>query len=163
MNEHMDEVCCPEFHPEKWDGKTWEWHEKLFLKESLPTLFHIPFPPMVGKKIAKLLEAAEQSGVQLENKADTLILFKDPTPFRSEIYLSVTKEVAGVENVGISGKFMSKVFDGSYNAVPKFIKEMDGYLESVGEKSKEYFIHYAYCPKCMKKFGHNYSILFARV
>lgn len=29
--------------------------------------------------------------------------------------------------------------------------------------AKKYYVHYAYCPKCEKKFGHNYMILFAEV
>lgn len=42
--------CCPEFNPKKWDEKTFDWNNKQFVKETIPTLFHIPFPPMIGKK-----------------------------------------------------------------------------------------------------------------
>ncbi|MDD3732973.1 MAG: hypothetical protein PHU88_11430 [candidate division Zixibacteria bacterium] len=58
---------------------------------------------------------------------------------------------------------MSRVFDGGYNAIPKFIKIMDEYLAETGKKAKDYYIHYAYCPSCAKKFGHNYMILFAEI
>ena len=40
---------------------------------------------------------------------------------------------------------------------------MDDYLSKQNEKSEKYFVHYAYCPECSKKFGHNYMILFAKV
>jgi hypothetical protein len=33
--------------------------------------------------------------------------------------MTVTKEIPGAENVQLSGTFLSKVFDGPYNAVPK--------------------------------------------
>ena len=94
---------------------------------------------------------------------DVLVLFTDPHPFKSELYLSVTGTVPNANNVKISGTFLSKVFDGPYNAIPKYIKEMDGYLASKGKKSKKYYVHYAYCPKCAKESGHNYIILFAEV
>lgn len=48
-------------------------------------------------------------------------------------------------------------------AVPKFIKQMNGYLAAQGKKAKDYYIHYAYCPKCAKKYGDNYMILFAKI
>ena len=47
--------------------------------------------------------------------------------------------------------------------IPKYIKEMETRLASENKKAKDYYIHYAYCPKCAKKFGHNYMVLFAEV
>ena len=155
--------CCPEFHPEKWNEKTFNWDHKRFIKTSIPTLFHIPFPPMIGKRITKMMKLAEDAEKLDENKADTLVLFADPSPFRSEIFLSVTDEVPDAENAALTGTFMSQVFDGDFNAVPKFIHEMDASLDKQGKKAKNYYVHYAYCPKCAKKAGHNYMVLFAEV
>jgi len=106
---------------------------------------------------------AEDSEKTLADKGDTLVLFADPTPFKSEIYLSVAGEVPGAENVRISGTFVSKVFDGPYNAIPKFVKKMEGYLKENNRKAKKYYVHYAYCPGCAKKYGHNHMVLFAEV
>ncbi len=155
--------CCPQFDPGKWDEKTLNWEEKAFIKETIPTFFHIPFPPMIGKKISRMWKMAEDSEKTLADKGDTLVLFADPTPFKSEIYLSVAGEVPGAENVRISGTFVSKVFDGPYNAIPKFVKKMEGYLKENNRKAKKYYVHYAYCPGCAKKYGHNHMVLFAEV
>lgn len=161
MNNQNSE-CCPEFHPEIWDKKTHNWNTKRFIKESIPTFFHIPYPPMIGKKIGKMWTLVEKAGAA-GAKDEVLILFRNPSAFKSEIYISVTGNVPDADNVGISGEFVSRVFDGGYNAVPKFIKAMDEYLAETGKKAKDYYVHYAYCPKCAKKTGHNYMILFARV
>ena len=118
---------------------------------------------MIGDKITKLWKMAEESQKVAANKEDTLILFYDPTAFRSEIYLSVTGDIPQADNVTLSGEFISKVFDGPYNDVPKFIKEMDQYLSQQNKTAKKYYIHYAYCPKCAQKYGHNYAILFAEI
>ena len=161
MNE--EKICCPKFNPEKWDQKTYVWDQKLFIKETVPALFHIPFFPMIGKKITKMCQLVEKEKVAEADIENTLMLFHDPTAFKSEIYVSVTGPVEGANNANISGTFMAKVFAGGYNAVPKFMKQMDEYLEGQGKKAKDYYIHYAYCPKCAKKYGDNYMIIFAKI
>jgi hypothetical protein len=159
----QDQNCCPEFDVTKWDRKTFVWENKLFIMETIPALFHIPFPSMIGKKTMKMHVMAEKAGVTIPDLSDALILFRDPTPFKSEIYYAVTKAVDGANNTSISGTFIARVFDGPYNAIPRFIKEMEEYLKESEKAAKDYYVHYAYCPKCAKKFGHNYMILFARV
>ncbi|VVB78258.1 Uncharacterised protein [uncultured archaeon] len=164
MKEKMSEtVCCPKFNPQKWDKKNFVWKDKPFIKESMPTFFHIPFPPMIGKKITRIWNMANDSKKVSSKKDEVLILFSDPHAFKSEIYLSVTGNVPNANNVKISGTFIARVFDGNYNAVPKFMKQMDEYLDKKGKKSEKYYIHYAYCPKCAKKYGNNYMIFFAKV
>ncbi len=83
-----DKECCPEFHPERWDKKLHTWDKKKFIKDSLPTLFHIPFPPMIDKKITKMWTVVENSGAAAPDKEDSLILFHNPSAFRSDIYIS---------------------------------------------------------------------------
>ncbi|MGI5826305.1 MAG: hydrolase [Patescibacteria group bacterium] len=104
----------------------------------------------------------QEAKAEVETK-DFLMLAYDPSPWKSEIYMTVAKEVPGTKNVKLSGTFLSKVFDGPYNAVPKFIKEMDKFVETQGKKVKKYYFYYTYCPKCAKKYGHNYVVAFAAV
>lgn len=162
-NQIQNKECCPKFNPEKWDKKTLNWDSKKFIKDSVPELFHIPFPPTISKKITRMWKAIGQVGASSPNKEDTLILFRDPTPFKGEIYISVEKDVPTENNVVISGNFVCRVFSGPYNAVPEFIKEINGYLAKQGKKAKDYYIHYAYCPKCAKKYEDNYMIIFAQI
>jgi len=161
--ETQNQECCPIFDVEKWDKKTFNWENKLFLKETISTFFHIPFPPMIGKKIMKMHSMAQKAGATIPDNTEALILFRDPSAFRSEIYYSVAKEVEDANNTTISGKFVAGVFDGPFNKVPVFIKEMDNYLKEKNQIAVDYYVHYAYCPKCAKERGHNYMILFARV
>lgn len=158
----MEKECCPKLNVKLWDGKTFKWKNKHFIKETMPTLFHMPLPWLIGRKMKKLydLAMAEKAGPAVK---EWLFLFYDPTPFKSEIYMTVTKPVTKAQNVDISGTFEAKVFDGPYKDVPKFMGEMDSGLAKKGKKAKKYYIHYAYCPKCSKKYGHNYMIFFAGV
>lgn len=156
------ELCCPEFDPTPWDNKKHVWTDKLFLKDSVPELFHMPLPSMYGKVINSMWEKSHDAGAAPEIK-DFLLLAHDPSPFKGELYMAITKEIPGEQNVKLSGTFMTKVFDGPYNHVPKYVKEMDGYLASLKLKAKKYYFYYAYCPKRAKKYGHNYIVAFAEV
>ena len=127
------------------------------------TFFHIPFPPSIGKKVTKMHELAQKAGATIPDLTDALILFRDPSAFRSEIYYAVTKEVDGANNTTVTGSFVTRVYDGPFNKVPVFIKEMGKFLEERGQTAKDYYVHYAYCPKCAKKYNHNYMIIFALV
>ena len=161
--ETQNQECCPKFEVEKWDKKTFNWENKLFLKESIPTFFHIPLPPMIGKKVMKMHYLAQKAEATIQDKSEALVLFRDPSAFKSEIYYAVTKEVDEGNNATISGSFVACVFDGPYNSIPKCIKEMINYLKEKDQIPKDYYVHYAYCPKCARESGHNYMILFALV
>ena len=110
-----------------------------------------------------MIKLAENAKKMESNKEDILILFTDPTPFKSDMYISVTDNVPEANNTTLSGTYISKVFDGGYNAIPKFVKQMDSYLSKQDKKAQTYYVHYAYCPKCAKKAGHNYMVLFAEI
>lgn len=159
----QNQECCPQFEIEKWNKKTFNWENKLFIKETIPTFFHIPFPPIIGKKVMKMHDLAKKGDATIPDKTEALILFRDPSAFKSEIYYAVTKNVEGANNTAISGSFVGMVFDGPYNNIPDYIKEMEKYLSEMKQLAKDYYVHYAYCRKCAKERGHNYIILFALV
>ena len=77
--------------------------------------------------------------------------------------MAVTNEVYGIENIKFSGTYISKVFDGPYNKVPEWIKEMDTYLSEKGKTAKKYYFYYTTCPNCAKKYGHNYVVALAEL
>jgi hypothetical protein len=77
--------------------------------------------------------------------------------------LAITKEIPGEEIARFSGTYMSKVFDGLYSDVSKYVKEMDGHLASLKMKAKKHYFYFAYGPKCTKKYRHNYIVALAEV
>jgi hypothetical protein len=156
------DVCCPEFHPEVWDNTKHEWTNKLFLKDTVPEIFHIPMPASYRKVITRMQKKIEAAGATPESD-DYLLLTYDPTPFKGVLLLSISKEIPGEEMVRLTGTFMSKVFEGPYSHVPKFMKEMDSWLGSQNLQAKKHYIFYAYCPQCASKYGHNYIVDLAEV
>jgi hypothetical protein len=155
-------ICCPKFDPSTWDGKTVEWKDKLFIQKDVPCFLHMPLPGAIGSMMTKSVELIEKAGAKTEPK-DFLWFCHDSSPWKSENYLSVTKEVPGANNVKLSGTFMAKVFEGPYQNIPKWMKEMDTYVQGQGKTIKKYFFYYTTCPKCAKKWGKNYVVIFAQV
>lgn len=155
-----EKVCCPEFNPKPWQEKKVTWKGKMFLKGNVIQLFHIPLN--FGQVITRMWNKIESAKASPKTK-DFLMLAYDPSPWKSELYLSITKRIPGEEVALLSGTFLTKVFDGPYNAVPKWIKEMESYVKSKGETVERYFFYYTTCPKCAKKYGHNYVVVFAQL
>jgi hypothetical protein len=159
----MEEIiCCPVFDPVPWDGVNHEWKEKLFISDSIVQCFHVPLPGQMGKVIGRMWKNAEDCSVS--NPKDFLLLAHDPSPWKSVFYMSVMDEHPNLKNpVRISGHFVSKAFDGPYQNVPSYIKETDAYLKERGLKATKYYFYYTTCPKCAKKYGHNWIVVFAQV
>jgi hypothetical protein len=47
------------------------------------------------------------------------MLAAESSPWRGEVYITATKDVPNAENVRFTGTFLTKVFDGPYNSIPK--------------------------------------------
>jgi len=116
----------------------------------------------MGKSVGRMWQKAKDTGANT-SADDFLLLSYDPSPWKSELYMSVTKEVPGAENVTLSGTYLSKVYDGPYSSPPKWIKDMDKVVASKGSKAKRYLFYFTACPKCAKIYGHNYAVVFAQI
>jgi hypothetical protein len=162
MQNKPKDICCPKFDPTPWDKKEITWQNKLFIKETLPIFFHVPFPPMIGKMMTRMWKKIEEANASPEMK-DFLWLSTDISPWKNENFIHVTKKVPNAANTTISGTFITKVFDGPFNAAPKWMKETQKYVESLSKQAQKYYFYYTTCPKCAKKYGHNYVVVFAQV
>ena len=155
-------VCCPPFDPDLWNEKEFTWKDKMFIKDTIPQVFHMPVPGAFSKATERMWEMIEKADAQPEME-DFIMLAYDPSPWKSELYINVTKAVPDADNVKISGDFMAKVYDGPLNAVPKWMKDMQEYVEGGGRKVKKFYVYYTTCPGCAEKREHNYVVVFAEV
>ena len=154
--------CCPEFDPAPWDEKKIEWHGKLFIRRASPQFLHFPLPGYPGITIRKLWAEAEAAGAAPDMK-DFLMLSYDCSPWLAHYYLAVKHSVPNADDHAIAGVFYTKVFDGPYRKIPQWIKEMNSFVDSRGQTVIKYYFYYTTCPKCARKYGHNYVVLFAQV
>ncbi len=154
--------CCPRFDPQPWEKITHQWTDKLFILDTVPQIFHMPFPPMYRKVLTRMWDKAKRLGIAPDIK-DFLLLAYDPSPWKSELYMAVTKDHPEAGTVRLSGTYVSRVFDGPYSGVPGFMKEMEKYLGSIDRISKKWYFYFTTCPQCAKKYGHNYIVALCEV
>ena len=153
------EKCCPKFNPEPWDGKEIKWENKKFLKDRVKSFLTIPlnFGSRMIKNIKKM-EACQ--AVPCED--EFLVLSNNCSVWGMDIYLKAQNDVKDAEMVDISGTFLTKVFEGPYKNIGKWIKEMKKYVDSKDKETKDLYFYYTTCPKCAKKYGKNYVVLLAK-
>jgi hypothetical protein len=150
--------CCPAFDPAPWDDKIFEWENKKFIKAKVFTLFYIPLT--YGLVIRKLMKKAEKVGAKIP---DWLCLSDHTSKWNMNLYLAVDKEVPEAENVSLSGKFFSTVYEGDFRETGKWCKAFEVYARNKGLAVKKYYIWYTTCPKCAKKFGKNYVAIIGSI
>ncbi len=162
QNSKTESECCPRFEPEPWQEKEIVWNEKNFIRETVPQFMHIPLPGTFGRAVGRMWKKIEDANAAPEAK-DFLMLSTETSMWKGEIFINTSKEVPNAENVKFTGTYLTRVFDGPYNDVPKWIKAMIPWVTSKGKSVKRWFFYYTYCPKCAKKYGHNYVVTFAQV
>ena len=157
------EKCCPIFDPSPYNDKVIEWKDKLFVKDSMRTFMHMPLFGVFGKTVVRMMKKIEAVEAKPADDKDFIMLCGDPSPWRSELFVFVTKEVPGAENVKLSGTYLTKVYDAPFKDVRKWVSDLQTHVKDKGENLKEMFFYYTTCPKCAKKHGHNYVVGFAQI
>ena len=151
-------TCCPEFDPKPWDNQLFEWKNKKFIKDSVFTLFFMPVN--FGKVMIRLNKVISDAGAEIP---EWLCLSDHTSRWNMDIYLAVDKEIPGVANTSLSGKYFSKVYEGPFRDTGKWCKDFENVLKSKGLNQKKMYMWYTTCPKCAKKYGKNYVVILANI
>jgi hypothetical protein len=150
--------CCARLDPALWDDKLFDWKEKPFLKDRILAFLHVPLN--FGKVMRRDQEAIEQASAHPEQP---LWLTHDTSPWASDLYLAVDRDVPNASVTRLSGTFISKVFEGPYRNIGRWIAEMEMHVAAKGRRLERVYFFYATCPKCAKQFKKNQVVLFAKV
>jgi hypothetical protein len=155
----MEKECCPKFNPKPWDGKTFVWKNKKFIKGNVFTIFYIPMN--FGSIMTRLMEKIDSANAKcVENIGG---LSDHTSKWNMNIYVAVDKKIPEAENVTISGKFLSKVYEGPFKNTGKWCKDFEAYAKSKSVSIKKQYMWYTACPKCAKKYGKNYVVIVGEI
>ena len=153
-----NEICCPKFNSDGWDEKEIKWENKKFVVDSVSSFLHIPLNfGSVMKRNISMIESASAKPKAM------IVLSDEGSLWGSNVYIEITRDVPDVKIAGISGTFLSKVFEGPYKDIGKWIKEMKDYAKAKGKEIKKQYFYYTACPKCAKVYGKNYVVLIAQI
>lgn len=150
--------CCPRFNTEPWDGKELKWEGRMFVKDRVRSILHIPlnFGAVMVRNMKRIAEAGATA-------PDMVVLSDENSLWGADVYIEVAKDVPGAQMATISGTFLSKVFEGPYKNIRSWIEEMKQYVSSQGKAIKKMYFYYTTCPKCAPKYGKNYVVLLAQI
>ncbi len=153
-----DPICCPEFDPQPWDDKIIEWDNKRFIKDKVCTLWYMPL------NFGKAMKRLDQKVTAADAKViDYLCLSDHTSGWNMDLYLAVDKEIPGTDNTTLSGKFYCRVYEGPFKEIGKWEKDFKEKAGAKGLKTGKLLMWYTTCPKCAKKYGKNYTAIFAKV
>lgn len=152
------EECCPKFDPTLWDDKNFEWDEKKFIKDKVFSLFYMPIN--FGQVVKRMMAKIEKAGGSAQ---DWMGLSDHTSKWNMDLYLAVDKEIPEAENITLSGKFFSKVYEGNFKETGKWCKDFEKLAKDKNIKIGKMYMWYTTCPKCAKKYGKNYVVIIGRV
>lgn len=159
MNMTTETGCCPKFDPGPWDEQEFVFEDKLFAVGKTWNFFHIPLN--IGSMFTKMLKKIMDEGAAPSDYY--LTLSYDPSMWRGEHFFAVEKEIPGVEMRKLSGRYLTKVFEGPFKDAGNWAKQMEEYVTEKNETLKKLYFFYTTCPKCAKHYGKNYVVGFAEV
>ncbi len=150
--------CCPKFYPERWDRKFFDFSDLSFVKAFSKSFMHMPLN--LGKVMTVVQAKIDQDDAQPDHQY--LILSKDLSAFSSVHYFMVNNQMTKMPLEKVKGTFCARVFEGNFNEIPSWMKEIETDWSTKGKAIKEQFVFYTTCPKCAKTYGHNYIVIFTR-
>lgn len=150
--------CCPKFDPRPWNETTIRWDDRLFVKDRVRSFLHMPLN--FGAVMKRNMERIQAAGAESK---EAVWLSDENSLWGADLYIRIDKDVPGATMTRLPGEFLTKVFEGPYKDVPKWIATMKDFVASKGKTMKRLLFFYTTCPTCAKVYGRNYVVLLAQV
>jgi len=150
--------CCARLDEKQWEGRELEWKDKPFLKDHILEFMHMPLN--FGSVIGRAQAAVEKAEAYTD---PPLWITDEVSPWGCDIYIALDRDVPSAAVTHLSGKFITKAFEGPYSQIGRWVHDMESYVNSKDRKVQKMYFYYATCPKCAKRFGKNQVVLFAQV
>ena len=163
----MTDECCKILSPAEWDKKEIVWRDKPFYKSHYFAFLHVPVN--LGKKIIEGMKRIKEAGIA----AEPMVLSRNDTLWGADILIPIKNKTDIFEIELITGRFLTRLFEGHYGDMRKWIRETRDWCREKqslaagrekGSEPEEFIFWYATCPKCAKKYGDKVQVVvFAKV
>jgi hypothetical protein len=152
--------CCAVPNTRDWDEKEVSFDGKKFIRMYTRSFLYMPLN--MAKVMTSMQALASAARAEMPPQ-EAMILSRDLSPWKAEQLYAVTKDVPGAENIELSGRFITKVFEGPYQNAKKWYDSLLALAKAKGMQTQQVYFFYTTCPKCAKHYGKNYAVGFARV
>ena len=150
--------CCLPFDPAPWQDREISWLGKPFVKDHVKCLSHVPLN--MGRTVMKDMALIKRAHAAADHP---LMLCDEKSPWGTDLYIEVRRHVPEVSMAYLSGRFLTRVFEGPFRNAGRWAREMKQYVAAKGHRIGRLYFGYTTCPKCAKAYGKNYVVLFAEV
>ena len=138
--------CCPRFLPEEWDEKIFTLDNLKFVKARTKSFMYMPIN--MNKVYSYVFDEVDKA--RARHESTYLVLSKDISSFKCDHYFLVEADVPNLDETRMDGNYLTKVFEGPYKDMGKWMSVMKLYVKSSGHESDDIFSFYTTCPKCSK-------------
>lgn len=152
--------CCAVPNVDAWQKQTFDFEDKSFIREHTRSALYVPLN--MGSTMTKLQTTAAAANAAMPPD-QAMTLSRDLSPWKAEHLYAVTQPIPGADNVSLSGRFVSMVFEGPFKNAKTWYEDTASYALQLGLPSDEVYLFYTTCPKCAKYYGKNYVIGMAKV
>ena len=150
--------CCALIDPNQWDDREFEFVDKPFVVARTRGILHVPLDMgSVMRRAQRAIDAADA------RSPDALVLSRDISSWRAEHLIAVTGPVPGMDLVHLSGRYLTKVFDGPFKDAGRWHEQLRELAIERGEAPQRSYLFYTVCPKCAATYGANYVVGFEQV
>ena len=151
--------CCPRFDAEGWDDRELHFQDKLFVRATTKSENYVPID--MGPVFQATFAAIREAGAYDEK--DFIVLSHDLSPSQAEHCFAVSKVVPGQEMVRWSGDYLTRVFEGAFENLPRWEGEIIAAVEARQRAVAKNYYFYTTCPKCAEVYGKNYVVAVAEM
>lgn len=150
--------CCERFDPTPWQARWLALDGKQFVQDRVRSCLRIPLN--FGAVMARNMAAIQKAGAEAKGM---LVLSDENSPWGADVYLETAKPVPGAQMATISGTFLAQAYEGPYRNIPRWIADLKTQAAAKGKTLRKIYFYYTTCPKCAKKYGQNFVVLFGQV
>jgi len=155
---NAEKECCPKFDPAPWQERRVALDGKKFVRDRVRSFLRIPLN--FGAVMARNMAAIQAAGAEPPNM---LVLSDENSLWGADVYLEVSQDIPGLRMASISGTFLAQAYEGSYRDIPKWIADLKRRIADKGKTLRRVLFFYTPCPKCARKYGRNYVVLFGQI
>ena len=155
---NAEKECCPKFDPAPWQERRVALDGKKFVRDRVRSFLRIPLN--FGAVMARNMAAIQAAGAEPPNM---IVLSDENSLWGADVYLEVSQDVPGLRMATISGTFLAQAYEGPYRDIPKWIADLKRRIADKGKTLRRLLFFYTTCPKCARKYGRNYVVLFGQI